>query len=295
MTVSGLHHKAEILSLPYAFDPLGLHRLAPQRYPFLLQSVARHPSHGCYDILFAFPETTITARQPGDGFLHQLDEAWSSAALPPEASVGPFSGGWFLCLAYELAGEIEPSLRLAAWEGGFTAFATRIPVALIRDHRSQRAWGIAEPGYAARLADLERDLNSSLTAGAATRACTAPRLNEPEDALYIDAVRAAQQYIRAGDIFQANLSREWRAVGEATDMTGLYHQLRMSNPAPFAGLVRFNDVGLASSSPERLIGIRNGRVFTRPIAGTRPRAPTSATDSRLSRSCLPAAKNGQNT
>ena len=290
MTAPGPRQRAEILDLPYDFDPLALHRYAPASYPYLLQSVARHPAHGCHDIVFGFPEQTLTARQPGDGFLTQLDAQWTHAALASGTSPVPFGGGWFICLAYELAQEIEPGLRLPAWEGGFTAFATRIPVAVIRDHAARRAWAVAEPGYSSRLSDLRRDFKNSLASAMAPAAGAAPQLGEPSDASYGGVVRAAQRYIRDGEIFQANLSREWRGPAGSMDLSRVYEALRMTNPAPFAGLVKFDGGGLASSSPERLIGIRNGRVFTRPIAGTRPRSQTSAQDSRLSRELFASSK-----
>ena len=79
-------------------------------------------------------------------------------------------------------------------------------------------------------------------------------------------------YLRAGDVFQVNLSRGWRASFDvAPDPAAWYARLRAANPAPFAGLLAQADWALASSSPERLVSVREGRVQTRPIAGTRPR------------------------
>ena len=62
----------------------------------------------------------------------------------------------------------------------------------------------------------------------------------------------------------------------------VYLRLCSSNPAPFAGLVRWGDVALISSSPERLLRIRDSVVSTRPIAGTRPRGDSNVIDSALS-------------
>ena len=289
MTMPAPRRAAEISSLPYDFDPLALHRLAPQRYPYLLESVARNPNQGRYDILFAFPQQTIRASSTTAPFLERLDQSWEQAALPPGSSSPPFAGGWFICLAYELAAEIEPTLQLVPWSGGFTAFATRIPVALIRDHRTRRAWASAEPGYEAHLPALRRDLKAAAYLKDSEPARPVP-LDPPPAGPYLEAVRRAQRHIAAGDIFQANLSRAWRAGPAPADLGSIYAALRRTNPAPFAGLVRWSQGGLASSSPERLIGIRGGRVFTRPIAGTRPRAATAAVDSALSRELFASAK-----
>src|SRR5258708_30222277 len=59
---------------------------------------------------------------------------------------------------------------------------------------------------------------------------------------------------------------------------GVYEALGGTNPAPFAGLARWNDRVVLSSSPERLVQIEGGGVQTRPIAGTHPRGPNVAAD-----------------
>ena len=89
-------------------DLLDLHRLNPQRYPFLLQSVAHGTALARYDILFAFPQqcVTLNAGEPVD-FLAVLDDAWRAARVDVSNTESPFHGGWFLYLGYELAAQIE--------------------------------------------------------------------------------------------------------------------------------------------------------------------------------------------
>jgi anthranilate synthase component I len=84
-------------------------------------------------------------------------------------------------------------------------------------------------------------------------------------------VRRAQEYVRAGDIYQANLSRAWSVRLDARP-GALYEHLRAANPAPFAALAQYQGVAILSSSPERLVRVDGRRVDTRPIAGTRPRS-----------------------
>jgi len=91
----------------------------------------------------------------------------------------------------------------------------------------------------------------------------------PED--YISAVERVIEYIRAGDIFQANLSQQLSApwTGSAVD---LYERVRAENPAPFCGLLQADDFSVVSASPERFLKVTDGRhVETRPIKGTRRR------------------------
>src|SRR5690606_18833315 len=85
-------------------------------------------------------------------------------------------------------------------------------------------------------------------------------------------VRSILDYLAAGDVFQANLSRACRAVFDAPPgPAALFQRLRENNPAPFAGLFAGDGWSLVSASPERLVSVRGGLVETRPIAGTRPR------------------------
>src|SRR5690606_24518641 len=88
-----------------------------------------------------------------------------------------------------------------------------------------------------------------------------------------DGVARALEYIRAGDVFQVNLSRAWQAGFDAPlAPAALYRRLRDANPAPFAGLFDLGGAGaVVSASPERLVSVRGDTVETRPIAGTRPR------------------------
>jgi len=97
---------------------------------------------------------------------------------------------------------------------------------------------------------------------------------------YLAAVRRVIEYIRAGDIFQANLAQRFEAplVGEPFDF---YRRLRARNAAPFSAFLDFAEVAIASSSPERFLRVDDGRVEARPIKGTRPRGRTESEDAAL--------------
>ncbi len=87
---------------------------------------------------------------------------------------------------------------------------------------------------------------------------------------YLSAVEQVIEYIRAGDIFQANLSQRLMARCDVPP-TELYSTLRDCNSAPFAGFLAHNDWAIVSASPERFLRVENGIVETRPIKGTRQR------------------------
>ncbi|MBI4431235.1 MAG: anthranilate synthase component I family protein [Candidatus Omnitrophica bacterium] len=83
-------------------------------------------------------------------------------------------------------------------------------------------------------------------------------------------VRSAQEYIRSGDIYQANLSQRFEFTFQGSAF-GLYQRLHKINPSPYAAYVDWVDIQIVSASPERLIRLRGDLCETRPIAGTRPR------------------------
>jgi para-aminobenzoate synthetase component 1 len=104
---------------------------------------------------------------------------------------------------------------------------------------------------------------------------------------YMHAVDRIKQYIQQGDIFQVNLSvRQSRklvhqATGQSISPEEIYEWLRLLNPSPYMGILRFADFQLVSASPELLVQLEGNIVRTRPIAGTRPRGANEAEDQRL--------------
>lgn len=269
-------------------DLLAVHRSRPERYPFLLQSVAPHPSAGRYDVLFAFPGEAIEVDQ-GIGstldFFAQLDAAATAAGPLTDAALQtrgnlPFCGGWFLLLGYEAARYIEPSLQLPSSPYRLPdALAVRCNAAIIIDHVESVTHFISESAPA-QLAMLEADCRHLV----ATFSVPSPPLSlvrEEPDARFLNGVERVLEYLKSGDIFQVNLSRFWQAqFSDVIDPAVLYERLRRSNPAPFAGLARWHGSTVLSSSPERLMAIENGVAQTRPIAGTHPRLANSEDDSR---------------
>jgi len=257
-------------------------------------------------------------------FLSAFDAHWKTLALAPQTEPDlPFRGGWFVFLSYELAPSIEPSVTGIAWEEGLpVARATRFPAAIIRDRARRKTYAVCEAEYAdthlplllrdiestsaepdAPVLALETAVDDSREGGRSrpsgpSRGITpslegrgSPRLElaveEPPER-FLNSVARALDYIRAGDVFQVNLSRAWQArLTRATRPVELYRRLRVANPAPFAGLMSLGeDAAVVSSSPERLVSVRAGRVSTRPIAGTYPRSPDPEQDRAWSRELL---------
>jgi anthranilate synthase component 1 len=190
----------------------------------------------------------------------------------------PFAGGWVVFLGYEMAQEAEPSLHLPAPPQDVMAFAMRVPAAIVFDHLRQQVDFVTEPGRESLAAQMAADLADAGSAPTVLAPDIAG-IEEESPARYLDRVRQAKAFIAAGDIYQANLSRLWRAqLAAGATPAGVYARLRQANPAPFAVSCVWKDMAILSSSPERLCSIRNGEIATRPIAGTRPRSRLPGAD-----------------
>jgi anthranilate synthase component 1 len=261
-------------------DFLRTHAADPARFPFLLESASTGSRQGRWDVLMqAGPETLWLdaagglqgAGVTGSRFLPALDAWFARERIPAPASELPFSGGWFLYLGYELAAEIEPRLVLPRGAGP-AAFACRVRSAALYDHLEGELWLVAEPGAGGELARLEEQLAPLPDPPPPPPPIASLALTEEDPSRYRAAVLRALEYIAAGDIYQANLAREWRAwLGEGVAAAALYAHLRRANPGPFAALAALPGMTVLSTSPERLVCVRDRHVETRPIAGTRPR------------------------
>ncbi len=269
-------------TLPGVRDLLPFAAANPQRYPCLLESVI-HGTQSRYDVLLAFPQDALTLhrdgrvrdmqnRDRGAHFLDALDAAWRLDATRDAFPDLPFRGGWALFLGYELAAEIEPCLRLPLpLEPAIpVALALRCPAAIVIDHHAQQTLLIAESGHSALMDALQADLDG--TPAFAPSVLPSAAVEEDAPQRFRDGVARIHEYLRSGDVFQINLSREWRAkYASPPTPADLYASLRRANPAPFAGLLQWNGWAIVSSSPERLVEVRGETMQTRPIAGTRPR------------------------
>jgi len=283
MSAEQLHYK----KIPGVYDLTHIQDKNQQRYPFLLESTAHGSAHSRFDILFAFPQSVIKLDKTGlvfeDGqkinnneFLTALNRQYCREKKDlknKKTEHLPFIGGWFFYLSYELAQEIEPSLKLSSSNNMPLpqATAVRVPAAIIVDKKLKETWLIAELEFESVLSQLNDDINHYQESDVKQIVKTT-HINEEIESRYYDSLKKIHQYIVDGDVFQVNLSRLWQVqVEENQSAFDIYRRLREKNPAPFSGLCFIENVAIISSSPERLFKVDKGRVETRPIAGTRPR------------------------
>jgi anthranilate synthase component 1 len=270
--------------LDFMPDLLALHAADRVQYPFLLMSDAASG----WDILFALPRSLRLYRSgEADLCLHDLQQLQLGGAdsdVPPGL---PFHGGWFVFLGYEMLAAFEPTVPTATDDDFPLAALARVPAALLIDRAANRAWAVAEDdGDFAALVAAARTAQSFAPA-----AVTLAALDEDAPARYTDAVVRLKDYIRAGDVFQVNISRGWRAtLGEGVSAVDLFAALRRANPAPFSALADFGTGQIVSSSPERLVEVRGGLAQTRPIAGTHPRSSDPEEDAALAARLIASAK-----
>jgi anthranilate synthase component 1 len=283
-------------------DLLELHRTHPARYPYLLESVARNASSGRYDILFAFPGDTLVLGSlenltadalnvQGTDFLANFDAWWAAERTPFTASGDlPFNGGWFVYLGYELSQQIEsrliPTPTAQAVRDEITdtlpiAYATRVPAALIRDNAGARLFAVAEAGQEYHLQQMVSDAQGISAITTSLPGSLADNIEEESAIQFLERIARIQHYIKNGDVFQVNLSRLWQGdLKPHSNAVDIYRRLREHNPAPFAGLARYQDTTIISSSPERLVKVQRDTVETRPIAGTRPRGQSGVAETQ---------------
>ena len=108
---------------------------------------------------------------------------------------------------------------------------------------------------------------------------------EADKETYCQMVEKAKEYIRDGDIFQVVLSNPMTAKAKGS-LFDTYRVLRTTNPSPYMFYFSSDDIEVAGASPETLARLENGRLYTFPLAGTRPRGKTEEEDRRLEKELL---------
>jgi para-aminobenzoate synthetase component 1 len=284
---------------------------------FLLESALRPGRRTRWSYLGLEPFETLSAKgrrtwREAGGRREDLDATAFNAlrdALRPYQSLGiaevgedspEFVGGALGYLGYELGrlverlpGSVPDDLGLPDMHLGLYDRVLAYDHEREVWHASALAFDDTDPAAAVEeLQDLLRRVqpetrNSERGTGSLGSAETL-RSNFSE-AEYEAAVARVIEYIRAGDIFQANFTQRFEAhwpLGAAE----LYRRLRSVNPAPFAGYYDFGVGQVVSASPELFLHVADRRVETRPIKGTRPRGQTPEADARLGTELRASAK-----
>ncbi|MGM7776920.1 aminodeoxychorismate synthase component I [Arthrobacter sp. KNU-44] len=231
-------------------------------------------------------------------FFRWLDTVWGRKALrAPEGYDCEFTLGWLGYLGYELKRETGGSDVQAGTPDAALLFAGR---AVVIDHRDGAVWLLAiDAPDAGEWLGIARE--AVLSAASAPQAAGAPRHSAGDPAAgsrtvalefssrdteddYKSKITEAQHQIAEGNTYEVCLTTTVTAPDPGMDPWEIYLALRKRNPAPFASYLRFGDMTVASTSPERFLRITSdGGMRAEPIKGTRGRANDPAIDEALRR------------
>ncbi|HEY1554208.1 MAG TPA: anthranilate synthase component I family protein [Kofleriaceae bacterium] len=267
-------------------DPIGgCARLAGRRGRVLLHSARDDDGLGAWSFVAAEPRATLIGRGRS---LVRLDERGRPTArftADPFAAAAEFLAEHGCTL--EPRGDGAPEPRVAGFFGyDLARVIERLPGGPRLGHDTPDLWLGAYDGFARWRGDALDDVPPALAAALATGPTAPglpPRLSELESdddgAHHMARVARVQDFLASGDVYQVNLARRLVAhVHAPGDALAVYAALAAVAPAPYGALLEADGVTLVSGSPERFLAPVGERVETRPIKGTRPRAPGAAAE-----------------
>ena len=218
-----------------------------------------------------------------------LREVLGEYHAPRLEGLPPFTGGFVGYFAYAMLGYAEPTLKIkrGAWDDFDLMLFDKV---IAYDHLSQKIDVIVNmrtddmlENYGTARAEIEkiiRLIREPMPLPVTRSHCKPNFTCNVTKEEYCDIVNKAKQYIVDGDIFQAVLSRRFETP-YTDSLLDAYRVLRTTNPSPYMVYLHQNDIELMSTSPETLVRLRNGRLATFPVAGSRPRGATQAEDQAL--------------
>ena len=219
-----------------------------------------------------------------------IQEILDAHKSPKIEGFPPFTGGLVGYFAYDYAKYAEPSLDLGTADHFRDADLMLFDKVIAFDNYRHKIILIAnipcenfEESYSVgkkRLAELKKLIETGARPGFEESRLISefkPLFSKEE---YIQMVASAKNHIREGDIFQAVLSNRFEADYEGS-LIGAYRFLRTINPSPYMFYFSGSEFEIAGASPETLVKLQDGKLFTYPLAGTRPRGATEAEDNAL--------------
>jgi para-aminobenzoate synthetase component I len=291
--------------LPYIEDTAALFEsVADLPWAVFLDSGGHQLTQSRYDIIAAEPCTTLTTRGNLTEIRGETTELSRGDPLellrrhlaidPADAGDLPFCGGALGYFAYDLARRFERLPARADDGEKMPEMAVGIyDWAVVVDHLERRSWLVGQGR------DPETDwkwdgLMARFSAPGIERArkpfrITAPLASNLSRAAYAERFRRVIDYIHSGDCYQINLAQRFAAPA-AGDPWLAYQALRIINPAPYSAFLNTPYGAVLSASPERFLKVDRGRVETRPIKGTRPRAGHPRLDAGLAAELQASAK-----
>lgn len=277
-----------------------------KRY-YLLESIEGGEKWGRYSFLGFNPIVHVTCKNKivtiDDGEkqvihtdkpfeeLRKLLEQYKAPKLP---GMPPFTGGLVGYFSYEMIGYAEPVLKLKSSE--FNDFDLMLFDKVIAyDHLKQKISIVVNmktdkvlENYGKAVSDIEHltrfimEIVSFQKQKVQSKPNFTCNVTKEE---YCKMVEKTKEYIVNGDIFQTVISRRFETEYK-DNLLNAYRVLRTTNPSPYMVFMQNDDVQLISTSPETLVRLKDGKLSTFPIAGSRPRGKDQEEDQALENELL---------
>jgi anthranilate synthase component 1 len=236
-------------------------------------------------------ETQVYKDQNPFDILRNLMSQYKSPQIP---AMPPFTGGLVGYFSYEMIGYAEPTLKLESSEmNDFDLMLFDKVMAF--DHLKHKICIIVNmktdkvlENYGKAVSDIGKltQLITGDTPLTKEQIFSKPQFicNVTKEE-YLKMVEKTKDYICRGDVFQAVISRRFETEYK-DNLLNAYRVLRTTNPSPYMVFMRNDDLQLISASPETLIRLKNGKLTTFPIAGSRPRGKDLEEDLALEQELL---------
>jgi len=257
---------------------------------FILDSAMDPKKLGRYSFIGFNPFKIIKYKNTKENPLDNLRKELNKYKVENNTHL-PFIGGAVGYLSYDLGNYIEHLPRTAKDDTNvYDLYFGLYNLVIVIDHLENKTY-IATPNLNIKkeeklIIDIENKIKKAEINGI-EEICYEEKKVEPiklnsnfTKANFENSVRKVQDYIRQGDIYQANLTQRFNGKTTLSSYE-LYRDLRKVSPAPFGALLNFEHSKILSNSPERFIKCIDNRIETRPIKGTRPRGKTIEEDLRL--------------
>ncbi len=239
----------------------------------------------------------MTSRTTEEDVRKLIRDVLAENKSPEVEGLPPFTGGLVGYFSYDYIKYSEPTLKLDAEdEEGFSDVNLMLFHKVIAfDNYRQKIVLIVN----ARTDDLETNYNRAVMELESMKqlicrgekAARVPlKINTEfkplfDEAAYCEMVRKGKHYIKEGDVFQVVLSNRLEAEMEGS-LLDAYRVLRTGNPSPYMFYFSGTDGEIAGASPETLVKLEEGKLYTFPLAGTRPRGAAPEEDEALERELL---------
>ena len=257
---------------------------------FILDSAMDEKKLGRYSFISSSPFKVLKYKNTKENPLDNLQNELNKYKVENNTHL-PFIGGAVGYLSYDLGNYIERLPRTAIDDTNvYDLYFGLYNWVIVVDHLENKTY-IATPDLDIEnekniIEDIEKKINNGEINGIDSICYEEKEVEKTKltsnftKKEFEDAVIKVQDYIRQGDIYQANLTQRFNGKTTLSSYE-LYRDLRRFSPAPFGAFLNFEDSHILSNSPERFIKCVDRKVETRPIKGTRPRGKNKEEDLRL--------------